>query len=119
VGLLPFPHERFRACTHKRGQIIQPYADSYNLLGVAAHVKPGTLPVDATGLLKSRAEDIKNETETLIIPVTDQFNQDFAVGRTFYGLFLIPKILNPADFSTIRQAEKIGIKTLWGGGGPQ
>lgn len=99
------------------GAGFQEYADKYKLLAAILRVKQFTKPVDLQIISTSRLEDIPNGPITLEAPENDAAITYPAT--TVYEALLVPNGVNPSDFSTLYQAEKMGVKVVWGGQGGQ
>ena len=73
---------------------------------------------DAMILTKSGPHDIENRVMGIASPWGEKFKNKFKPGGTNYSLLLLLKGSSLDKFSTLREAESVGIKVLSTRGGP-
>jgi hypothetical protein len=91
------------------------------LMGIAYHYVGDIDVMDVSELQKSALYDARRGAEVILIKASNTFIAEMASGlhfRTNYVLLAVPAKLGNPQFSTLRQAFALGIKTIWGGTGP-
>lgn len=124
-GGTPLPGQFYVAAN---GRHIMQYASSskYKLVASLYFDDGAQAEIDAPNLQKSAPYDLSDREliEIAIKPspgYIQSFNGRMVKGGTKFALLLVPNNVSPSNFSTIREAQKLGASYLWGGAvaGPQ
>jgi hypothetical protein len=94
---------------------------SIKLMGAAYHYDGTTDLYDVKQLQKSALYDVRIGAVLIMVKTDATFVDEVSSHRhvrTNYVLLSVPASLNAPDFSTLRQATGMGIKTIWSGVGP-
>jgi hypothetical protein len=99
---------------------VDEFAKDYRVVALAMHYVGDVDSADVTGLQKSTPRDIRRGSEKFLIYPDDKFWDEVKRGvvLTNYILMMIPKPINPSQFTTLREAEKLGARLVYAGGGP-
>ncbi len=92
---------------------------NYRIAAVADH-DIGDIDTDDAELLKSSARDIVDGPISMLIPLTENFRNEYRQGDrgTNFYLLIVPKEVSPSQFDTLRQAKALGAKIINARGGP-
>jgi hypothetical protein len=102
------------------GSVLMPYRINYRVAGACFRYHGTADILDATGLQKSGLYDIKDEALKIEMPWDSSFIDTIKRGEveTSCSLLLVPNGVTMDQFSTLRQAEAIGVKVLQTVAGP-
>jgi hypothetical protein len=97
--------------------------NKYRVAAIAMHYDGTRDANDVEFLVKSNEYDIADGVISILIPISPRFRADYGPPLnwrgTGYALLLVPKEISMDKFSTLRQAQSLGVKILGtGGGGP-
>lgn len=86
------------------------YRAKYRMVAVAFHYYGDGDVKDTTGLQKSGLFDIGTGQQKILIRPGDEYTQALLKGDhgTFYALLLVPNGITLAQFSTLREAQRLG-----------
>jgi hypothetical protein len=93
----------------------------YKVAAVCFHYVSRGDYVDSANLQKSRLFEIRDELETIPIPVDSAFVYEWQtqnISPTSYFGLLVPNDVSMDQFSTLRQAFALGVLSLGGKAGP-
>jgi hypothetical protein len=102
------------------GNGILSYQNDFKIAGVAFHYSGATDVKDVSALNKTNLYDIGPNDITMVVEWNQAFLDEMAHGvhGTSYMALLVPNTVRMDEFSTIRQAEAMGVKVIGRVAGP-
>jgi len=119
-GVLPSEARQGNLRLTANGHGLLPFRKSWKIAAVCFHYN-GTRDIsDVEDLQKSALYDIRDGDILIVIPADAKFRKEVEAGQagTNYYLLLVPPSVKMEQFGTLRQAESLGVRSIWTGSGP-